>query len=370
MLEHLPDRIAPRNDLKKIERRLPEYARTALRRIRSDARSADALSEGKWKQTVADGEKRMALRIDAERAESYLRRTRDSYPEYIKEAGAALIEAQTALAEFDAERETRKQKLQEMQRATEGNHLDRCLRFLTANEHAKFYERIAPAPTGDLRKHLVKIRAEIDGKRGEIESIDLAPLTLNDATAAIDADIAKLVASGPDIYGVTRYEGTNARTRRQGAIRWPEAWTGTGGRRVPDGLAALAWLFPDALREKLVNDADERIKKSAFTPIAISDREPMRMRLHAELLDMERIEEATVFALQSANDTTAIRRHDADPRAVLGIEVEQAKREAHGAGSLADPVEIPKMETPPDAKLVRSSKWTSQGPRLSDTVTD
>jgi hypothetical protein len=308
-----------------------------------------------------------------ERAESYYAKA-VAYGDaaVVKEAQADLEDAKNAFASFDSERKARIARLRALQNDTESALLERCERFLSAYPRALFMEVSVAIPAGDLSKHLTKKRDAISNKKCEIENIDLAPVTPDEAIAIVDRDIEKFARDGaPDLYGPTRFEGTHSYTRRQGVTRWPEIWTGTGGHRLRDGFALIFWAFKEVIRERLVAEVRERIARSKFAPIAIADREPLRQKMETELLQLEREEEAIISALQDAGDKNAVRRFNADPRAVLGIEIiEGTITETQSPRSLAEYIAEPKMKTPADQTLPRQSQWLNTGPRNADAGAD
>jgi hypothetical protein len=371
MRNYQNNRMLPRDELKKVERRLPDSARAALRRMRNDARNAKTLGEGKWRTIgVADIEERYALRVAYERTELVLSRTVGNSDE-MKYALEPRNEAREALAAFDTNRNIRLEQIRALQNRTEGGLIENCERFLSGCQHAQFKEYIASIPAGDLSKAFARTREAITKKYADIESEKLAPVTLEEATAHIDHDIQKFAQAGrPDIYATLRYEATNANTRQHGYTRWPEVWTGTGRRKIQDGFALVLWALKDQIRERLVAEAKERIESSAFASIAIADREPREIQLRAELLELERTEEAVIAALQAKGDANVVRRHNADPRALLGIEVVLTEIEHLGSGSLVAQYEPPKMVTPSGQKLPRDSAWLNQGPRNADIADD
>jgi hypothetical protein len=84
----------------------------------------------------------------------------------------------------------------------------------------------------------------------------------------------------------------------------------------PDTLAIFSWLFQNELLDRL----DVEITELADDENALSDAERAERQaaLAAELLQAERIEEALLVAAE-AEGLQAMRRRDADPRAVLGL---------------------------------------------------
>lgn len=96
------------------------------------------------------------------------------------------------------------------------------------------------------------------------------------------------------------------------------AWTAK-----QDIAAALAWVDPIALEKKLHEEID-RIPHPALT-MSSDERAAKLLELDAELLARERDEEALI-ELSEEQGVAVARRLDADPRAVLGIEIARAKK--------------------------------------------
>ncbi|MDR6303068.1 hypothetical protein GGQ85_000749 [Nitrobacter vulgaris] len=372
MRDYSNNRMLPADELKKIKRRLPSYGRSAIRRMENDVRNARAIDEGKWRVIgVEDVQERYRLRTAYERAESYLTRVKANGAN-LNEAAPFILErdeARDALTAFEEDRESRLSQLRDAKSRTEGGLLERCKRFLSGHSQTTFKELVAPVTKGDLSKVLIATRYAIASKNADIANLDLAPVTLAEATAHIDHDIEKFARAGaPDTYMALRFLATNSNTRRHGFTRWPEVWTGINGRKINDGFSLVFWALKDLIRDKLVAEAKQRIESSAFPPIAIADRAPREAQLRAELLDLERTEEAIVAALQAKGDANVVRRYNADPRALLGIEIVTTEP-THGKSgdSLAQYTHEPKMEAPKGQSLPRSSKWVNQGARNTDS---
>jgi hypothetical protein len=94
----------------------------------------------------------------------------------------------------------------------------------------------------------------------------------------------------------------------------------------PDIAAALAWLNPGAFLLALVADI-EKMPQPAFT-MSANDRVQKLKALEAELLQCEREEEALIDASEEGEGPIILRRLDADPRAILCIEISRGLRAA------------------------------------------
>lgn len=183
-----------------------------------------------------------------------------------------------------------------------------------------------PAPKLGARapaRIVEQCRIDIARLRDDVRHVVAAPLPASEAKKLVRAEVAALAKSGcPDVSGMfskNLFDGTQQ-------IKWPtssiEAHT-FGGRSapefygvVPDSIALLAWLNPEALCAKLDAELDRRSDDAN----AMTDETRMARlaELSATLLDVERLEEAAVLAGET-DGLNIFRRRDADVRAVLGL---------------------------------------------------
>lgn len=184
-------------------------------------------------------------------------------------------------------------------------------------------EKVAPIPPDRIRlvagplqpprgRDIADLLARQEGVRREIERTRTLPRRREDVIAAIHAAIDS-GATPPAI---------DARRRDDPAGIAQALMIGTAGqgRMVGDAGAGLwLWLLGDMLKERLA----ELVPND---PEALSDaaREKRIGKLRAELLDLERQEEAAHEAAERQG-RTVVRRADADFRAVLSIEVREAR---------------------------------------------
>jgi hypothetical protein len=89
---------------------------------------------------------------------------------------------------------------------------------------------------------------------------------------------------------------------------------GVAGHRFQNANALVAWLFDDALVAKFNTAVDEMPAGGIMT----EERAAREADLLAEILDLERREEACVEAIEQTG-LDFQRRAEADPRAVLGL---------------------------------------------------
>ncbi|GAB4371819.1 MAG: hypothetical protein Kow00114_32950 [Kiloniellaceae bacterium] len=166
---------------------------------------------------------------------------------------------------------------------------------------------------------LARLREAIAAKQTEIAATETAVRPLAEALAAGRRDFATLVERGErglDVRALFAADG--------GHLEFPEIPAyGRGGGTIataifaPDAPALLAALFP----EEMWRLVERRIRAAAGGKdgIAAAERPRILARLRAELLRLERQEEA-IIVQASASGLLIGRRPDADPRAVLGVE--------------------------------------------------
>lgn len=107
----------------------------------------------------------------------------------------------------------------------------------------------------------------------------------------------------------------------EGAVSWESQGLSA---RLP---AILAWLDPEGFRKRLTDTID-KMPQPAFT-ISAKARAQKLIALEAELLQCEREEEALIEASEEGEGpVAALRRLDADPRAVLCVQISRVSRAA------------------------------------------
>ena len=135
----------------------------------------------------------------------------------------------------------------------------------------------------------------------ERDEIAARPVPQSEALAALDRDIDDLVSAGienTNISSLTRSERPS--------------WSIPGNGIL---LALLVGANRDAFRDQLTTLIKQSYAGGA-KPIADDDRAATLRRIDDDLLDLERAEEATIRSAEAAG-LPALRRADADPRAVL-----------------------------------------------------
>ena len=135
----------------------------------------------------------------------------------------------------------------------------------------------------------------------ERDETSARPVPKSEALAALDRDLDDLIAAGlenTNISGLTRAERPS----------WPVPQNGVL-------LALLVGASRDAFRDQLATLVGQTYSDGQ-QPIAADDRVRELRRLDQDLFDIERAEESTIRAAEAAG-LPALRRADADPRAVL-----------------------------------------------------
>lgn len=350
-------------ELHTIIRRLPAYSRDVLRHLNSAASDAEVASEARWRQHNIDLAKRNEIKTVVGHAEAaYANATMHGKPKKVCDALArAAAEAREELAIFNRQVEERVERENIRQSKSEGGLLDGVHKALAQHRHASFAEKAVELPKGESKTALAKVRNTIAEKTKALENVDLAPLTYDEAMAAVDRELNRLESEGlPDTYGVTRYAKMFGENRTQGTIGWRNDFVAS--EFLPSGFKLVAWALKDTLRAKIEADVKARIERSEIAPMSIADRKKVKAQLTVEVLDLEHIECRLIAALQAEGDESVSRRPGTDPLAVLGVEVVPSDtKTADTAGSLASAVTF-EVE---GQKLPVSRLWTDGDPTPS-----
>lgn len=165
---------------------------------------------------------------------------------------------------------------------------------------------------------IVRLRQRIRALASERVKVMQAGLPIADLKAQAAAYVDALAGRGsPRIV---------ADHRRDFEVQFAvaENWEDQGLRaKLP---AILAWLDPDGFKKRLT-DAIDKMPQPAFT-ISGKARAQKLIGLEAELLQCEREEEALIDASEEGEGPIILRRLDADPRAILCIEISRGSRAA------------------------------------------
>lgn len=153
----------------------------------------------------------------------------------------------------------------------------------------------------DHRRAVAETRAHIEEKKAERERVILAPLPAKTLLSAALADLDQRAAKGAPNY--------DPRRRDRSPVDL--------GRSL-DHFAGdfTAWLHRDAIADRL-----RQMIGTRDAPGALSDdqRENQLAKLEADLLAVERYEEALICAAEATGLRIA-RRRNADPRAICEVE--------------------------------------------------
>ncbi len=187
-------------------------------------------------------------------------------------------------------------------------------------------ELVEHQPAPEIRKGEIvldaigRVRGRLKDLRAKIARIEAAPITSNAAKKLMRDEMAHLIERGrPDLFDLVE---------RGGKIAWPEI-DNPGNTPLSDGsrattrtttfdaLACFAWLNQKALIACLDLEIDRAADdKEALEP---DEREKKLAMTRTLALATEYEEEALITLANSDGRFPALRRPDADPRAVLGI---------------------------------------------------
>lgn len=173
--------------------------------------------------------------------------------------------------------------------------------------------------TGAALRTVEELRETIEGKRREIEAIEVAPQTMAEAMAAFDAWCDRAAQEAVDALPIRRLldpvaarAGLTVQPIARSADATPDA--------SPIAQAALGMVFltcRDTLREVIEGQVADLL--GGRDAISADERAARTDRARAELLALELAEEAAIRAMEAAGITIA-RRGDADPRALLAAD--------------------------------------------------
>jgi hypothetical protein len=162
-----------------------------------------------------------------------------------------------------------------------------------------------------MSSQIEKQRQRIRGLQADLRQIDAAPYTTADAKKRALAEIEQLAERGrPGVHQLIE--------QRESTIDWPASELDTMLLRpvkANDGIALVAWLY----RGDLIKAVAKEIDSVGDDTRALTDEQRFdRFKVClADLLQAERDEEALI---ESAT-FEVLRRIDADPRAVLGLDI-------------------------------------------------
>jgi hypothetical protein len=150
-----------------------------------------------------------------------------------------------------------------------------------------------------------RVRGDLFERRAELIRLRNAPLPAAEIKRQITAEIDRM-ARRPAIH----LDGGRVK------IQWPDV--SEFAPTAPNGSASgmMIWLHRDEIVERMTSAIDEAVPAGAGIPL--EDRGPREAALLAEVLSIEREEEALIMLSIAAGRPIA-RRRDADVMAILGI---------------------------------------------------
>ena len=170
--------------------------------------------------------------------------------------------------------------------------------------------------TTDLRSEIDRIRGEIRKLNRERENVLAAPLPLKEAEERLGAWIDQQTDLAALPFRLAAF------TEPEPAKERPLHVDETGGRGGGVDLApVLAALFGDTIKERLAAALKTMPDYEPGLPLA--ERPKKAAELDNQILELERQEEAIITQAET-NGIRIARRPDADPRAVLGVEDDEA----------------------------------------------
>jgi hypothetical protein len=163
---------------------------------------------------------------------------------------------------------------------------------------------------GGLRAAVEGCREKIKELRAEMDTVRKAPLTNPEVRHFVTAWVRDHAERGRPVIEVDHDRANVAFTNARALV--------AGDRLVAQAPTDFfIWLMRDQVAEALLREADSLSLKGAMTR---EDRAARLEQLRIQLLAAERAEEAAIMAA-AEQGTVVLRRADADPLAVLGIQV-------------------------------------------------
>jgi hypothetical protein len=180
----------------------------------------------------------------------------------------------------------------------------------------------APAPkVRDPAAELAKLRSELDDLAEQWRAAENAPVPASELKARALFEIDQIAKRGEPTLDFTAREGSplgleNALSVRQQLIPMPGVESQHFAILGDAGAAFWTWLHRDEIASRVLAMIDEHAP-SAGT-LTDEEREKEFARIAARRLEVERMEEALVVAIE-AEGRSVVRRRDADPRAILEV---------------------------------------------------
>lgn len=153
------------------------------------------------------------------------------------------------------------------------------------------------------------LRGEIAEKQAELRTVRAAPLAVDDLAEAASVYVNKLAKDA-----AVRVSGADGRQ--------PIGLTYSN----VDPLALIAWVMPEAISNAIVRE----VRKQSAGGVSAAEKARRIDTLTAAILQKEHVEEALVVMAQARSESI-LRRNDADPRAILGVELANDQREVVAA---------------------------------------
>lgn len=179
-----------------------------------------------------------------------------------------------------------------------------------------------------LAAEVTAIRAQITDLREELEAVNEAPQTLEEAKAAADRYVDKLAAEF-DLPGKVNWFFSADYSGRALLEHERLIYPTDGGMStvVIDPAPVLAGLFPDLMKKRFHQILTERAKAHGHG-LSFQARREQKKALEQQLFDLEIREERLVCQAEELGWDGLHRRADVNPAAVLGI-FETTEESAH-----------------------------------------
>jgi hypothetical protein len=321
---------------------LPKAAADKLRRLREDQQQINAFLQGLSSQQSDENRRRLELAADVEQLKNS--RTRSSRggstisPTYLSRGipdgpvehyappqvatgdQIAFVQHELEDAEDRCRQLAERIAAAQQRRSRLVDNIAAWLAVLPPDAIIKTH----PPGTATKREaalaDLEPLRAKLVELRGEVQTIRFAPMPASNAKAAMRKQVESLAAAGqPDVLPLL--DGYPLRFPQEHIQMQTSTAQGIGitTHSQPNLLALFTWLH----RDELIGDLEDLIDEVAGDDeqaLSPDQKRAKEAEVLAAILQFERQEEALIEALEASGATIA-RREEADPRAVLNIEV-------------------------------------------------
>lgn len=179
------------------------------------------------------------------------------------------------------------------------------------------YVGLPPVRLIDPHKQLEAVRRKLDSALAERETVDHAPATRVELLDRFDRELDRFAGLGKPSLARTSRQGDPIGIFGKLHHAVPEGSEGYASMAPAAANAFFVWLLRDEIRARVIGLLGDRDAPNA---LPTDQREHKLKELAAQVLALEREEEAVISAAEVAGTVIVHRRRDASPLAILEIE--------------------------------------------------